>query len=142
MLDTIQDIVLRQWNDLVVRLSGPMSFRFILQPVMAIAFAIRGGMQDARRGRPPTFWSILTDPQHRGDRLGEAIREIWRVLALGLVMDIIYQVTQFKTFYPVEAIIVVLACALLPYLLARGLANRIARWWHDRHSDLNAHPQK
>ena len=142
MLDAIQDIVLRQWNDFVVRLSGPMSFRFILQPLMAIAIAIRGGMRDARQGRPPTFWAVLTDPQHRGDRLREAIREIWRVLALGLVMDLIYQITQFKTFYPVEATIVVLGCALLPYLIARGIVNRVVRWWHDRHSHLDAHPQK
>jgi drug/metabolite transporter (DMT)-like permease len=142
MLDTLQDIVLRQWHDLVIRPSGPMSFRFILQPIMAVAIAIRGGMRDARRGRPPLFWDVLTHPLHRGDRLREAIREIWRVLALGLVMDIIYQVTQFETFYPVEAAIVVLGCALLPYLLARGLVNRLARWRHDRHAHLDAHAQK
>ena len=40
----------RGWHDLVDRPSGPMSFRFILQPSMAAIAAIRDGVKDARTG--------------------------------------------------------------------------------------------
>jgi hypothetical protein len=143
MLDLFQDVLTRQWNDLVGRLHGPLSFRFVLQPGMALFMAIRHAKQDARAGRPPTFWAILTDPSHRADRLVDAIKAMWRVLLLGLLMDVIYQFIELRTFYPVEALIVVLVLAFIPYLLARGLVNRLIRYRHDRDLQARAHtPQK
>lgn len=44
-------------KDLIDRVSGPMRFRLILQPVMAVIFAIRAGLKDAKEGRPPYFWA-------------------------------------------------------------------------------------
>ncbi len=44
-------------------------------------------------------------------------------------MDLIYQVIEFKTFYPGEAVIVALLLAFVPYLLLRGPCERVARWW-------------
>jgi hypothetical protein len=41
-------------GDLIDRLTGPMKFRLVLQPVMAAFFAIRSGLEDARAGKPPT----------------------------------------------------------------------------------------
>ena len=38
------DILQRLWTELVARPSGPMAFRFILQPVMGAIFAIRDGV--------------------------------------------------------------------------------------------------
>jgi len=35
---------------LIARVSGPMKFRFVLQPLMASVFAIRSGLADAKRG--------------------------------------------------------------------------------------------
>lgn len=51
MLDFIQEAFARTWTDLLARPGGPMSFRFLLQPVMAAIVAIRDGRRDARRGR-------------------------------------------------------------------------------------------
>jgi hypothetical protein len=134
MIESMQDIVVRQWSDLVGRLDGPLTFRFVLQPGMALFMAFRDGLKDEHAGRPPTFWAILTDPIHSGDRLRSAVKSMWRVLLLGLVMDVIYQYIVLRTFYPVEALIVVLVLAFLPYLIARGLVNRIVRYRHDRRS--------
>jgi drug/metabolite transporter (DMT)-like permease len=142
MLDYFQDILVRQWNDLVGRLDGPLTFRFVLQPSMALFMAIRDGLKDARAGRPPTFWAILTHPDHREDRLLDALKAMWRVLLFGLVMDVIYQFIVLRTFYPVEALIVVLVLAFLPYLLARGLVNRIMGRRHDRRSRPPTQPPK
>jgi hypothetical protein len=40
-------------ENLLDRLGGPMSSRFVLQPVVAAIFAIVARLQDARLGRSP-----------------------------------------------------------------------------------------
>jgi hypothetical protein len=52
----------RVWQQLIERPTGPMAFRFILQPVMAIA-ALR---DDANSRRSPYFWTLLANPFERG----------------------------------------------------------------------------
>jgi hypothetical protein len=64
------------------------------------------------------------------------------VILLGVAMDAIYQFMAFRSFYPVEMLIVVFALAFVPYLLARGPADRIARWWHGRRAASHAHAKK
>jgi hypothetical protein len=133
VIEYVQEILSRQWTDLLARPSGPLCFRFLLQPAMAMAFAIRDGMRDARRGRRPYFWTILTDPTRRVARLREGFKAMLRVIILGLVMDAIYQFVEFRTFYPVEALIVTFVLAWLPYFLLRGPIERIVYWWLNRH---------
>ena len=106
-----------------------MSFRFILQPAMAAIAAIHDGVKDARTGRSPYFWTIARNPRKRVGRLREGLIATARIILLGLAMDVIYQLLVFKTFYPVEALIVALLLAFVPYLLIRGPVTRVARWW-------------
>jgi len=47
-------------------------------------------------------------------------------------MDAIYQFLVLRWFYPGEALITAFVLAVLPYLLIRGPAARIARHWHRR----------
>ncbi len=119
----------RVWQDLLNRPGGPMTFRFILQPIMAAIAALHDGIKDAKLGRSPYFWSLLTDPSERVGRLSEGLIATARVILLGLCMDVIYQLIVLKAFYPVEAVIVAIALAFVPYLLLRGPVARIARWW-------------
>jgi len=121
----------RMWSNLTERPSGPMAFRFILQPSMAAAAAIRDGVHDARTERSPYLWTILRQPEKRIARLREGLDATARIVLLGLAMDVIYQVTVFNMFYPVEALIIALLLAFVPYLLIRGL---VARVWHARAS--------
>jgi hypothetical protein len=118
----------RVWQQLIERPGGPMTFRFILQPVMAAIAALRDGVNDAKSGRPPYFWSLLANPLEGGHRLYEGLISTARVILLGLCMDAIYQWIVLKTFYPVEAVIVAIALAFFPYLLLRGPIARIAQW--------------
>ena len=121
--------VLRQfWHDLIERPDGPMRFRFFLQPLMAAFAAIHDGRADARAGRSPYFMTVLRNPQERIGRLREGLNATARIILLGLVMDVIYQLIVLKTFYPGEAVIVAIALALVPYALLRGPIARIARW--------------
>ena len=119
----------RIWHNLIERPSGPMRFRFILQPIMASMAALLDGVQDARNGRAPYLWTILTNPNKRSRRLHEGLIATARVILLGLGMDLIYQAIEFNTFHPGEAVILTAFIAFLPYLLLRGLITRIASWW-------------
>jgi hypothetical protein len=126
----MDDTLTRLWTDLVGRLSGPMSFRFILQPTMGAIFAAIDGFRDARDGRPPYFWSIFTRPETRHDLLAEGWSRVLRIICLGVVMEVIYQLRVFRFIYPFELILVVLGLCFLPYLLLRGTFNRIAQLWN------------
>jgi len=125
---TVFDAWHRFWSDLVERPSGPMSLRFLLQPVMATIAAWKDGMKDARTGRSPYFWTVLHSPGERTARLSEGLVATAQIILIGIVMDTIYQWKVFGTFYPVEALIIALAIAFVPYLLLRGPIARIARW--------------
>jgi hypothetical protein len=119
----------RIWKNILDRPAGPMTFRFVLQPIMAMIAALYDGVNDARTGRAPYLWTILTNPAKRGGRLHEGLISTARVMLLGLCMDLIYQFIVFDSFHPAEAVIITVLLAFFPYLLLRGLVARIARWW-------------
>jgi hypothetical protein len=109
------------------RVSGPMKFRLVLQPVMASIFAIIAGLKDAKEGKPPYFWAMLTDPLHRSEMLKDGWKSVGKVFVLALILDVVYQVIVARFVYPGEVIFVALLLAIVPYLLLRGLVTRIAR---------------
>jgi signal transduction histidine kinase len=119
----------RIWHQLIDRADAPMRFRFILQPLMAAFLAIRHGLNDARTGRSPYFWTMLGNPRERAQRLNEGLNATARIIFLGLLMDAIYQVIVLRRFYPAEAVIVALLFAFIAYVIIRGPATRIARRW-------------
>ncbi len=125
----IEDILQRFWEDLVTRPSGPLALRFLLQPAMATIFAIRDGIKDANSGRSPYFWTVLSSRDERNSRLREGVKATGMIMSLALILDATYQFIQFKTFYPLEAIVVAIVLGFVPYVLIRGPAARIARWW-------------
>jgi hypothetical protein len=107
------------------RVDGPFSFRFYLQPVMAILLAFRDGRADAKLGRAPYFWTIVTDPEQRAQRTKEGWKSIRRVFWLGVVMDLGYQFLKMPQIRPLGAVIVAVILAIIPYLLIRGPVNRL-----------------
>ena len=117
----------RVGEQLVARVTGPMKFRLVLQPAMAIFFAVRGGLKDAREGKPPYFWGLFTDRGEREAMLKNGWKSVGKVFILAVVLDAIYQFIALRWFYPGEAVIVAIILAILPYLLVRGPLNRIAR---------------
>ena len=123
----MEDLFSRIIEDLLARVSGPMKFRLVLQPVMAAILAIRSGLKDARVGKPPYFWAMFTDPDSRADMMRDGWKSVGRVFIFGIIMDVIYQFIVFRWFYPAEALLIAVILALVPYLLIRGPMNRIAR---------------
>jgi TRAP-type C4-dicarboxylate transport system permease large subunit len=123
----IDDIFSRVAENLIGRVSGPMKFRLVLQPMMAAIFAIRAGLKDAKEGRPAYFWAIFTEPALRRDLIKEGWSAVGKVFIIAIIIDAIYQYIVLGWFYPGEAILVAAILALIPYLLIRGPVNRIAR---------------
>ncbi len=129
------DFLTRFWTDLVGRTDGPMSFRFFLQPTMALITAAIDGVRDARSGKPPYAWLMAhsAEPERRA-KWREGVTATARILLLGVVMDVIYQVRVFGGFrYPNEAFVLAVVLGFLPYLVLRGPFDRLARFWILRH---------
>lgn len=121
------EVLARIWQNMLDRPGGPFVFRFVFQPVMASIAALRDGLHDARSGRAPFLRTVVTDPAQRRGRLDEALIATSRIVLLGLAIDTVYQFVEFKTFHPVEAVIIALLLGLLPYMVLRGLVTRVAR---------------
>jgi hypothetical protein len=117
---------------MIGRVSGPMKFRLVLQPAMAAFFAIRSGLADARAGKPPYFWGLVSDSGQREDMVKDGWKSVGRVFILAVVLDIVYQIIELHFVYMGEAIAVAFILAILPYLILRGLVTRVARWIYAR----------
>jgi hypothetical protein len=126
----LEDIVTRFVTDLIGRLSGPLTLRLFLQPSVAAFFAIRDGLKDAREGRPPHFWRMVTGPPDaRKRRAKETWRAVLKVFTMAVLLDCAYQLLVFQWIYPVEAMFTATILAILPYAVLRGVINRLVRSW-------------
>ena len=123
----MDDTLTRIWEHLIGRLSGPLTFRLLLQPTMSTLFAVRDGLRDARAGSPPFLWTILRSPADRRRLLRESVSAIGKLVVFAIILDFVYQLIVFSRLYPFEAIDVALLLAVVPYFMLRGLVNRLAR---------------
>ena len=128
----MDELITRYIGDLTARVSGPMWFRFILQPTMAIIFALRAGLKDARTGKPAYLWAVLTNPAHRRDLLRDGWKDVAKVFTIAFVLDTVYQLIELHWFYPLQALLIAFVLAFLPYLLLRGPFRRLAGLWSHR----------
>jgi hypothetical protein len=131
-MSALEEAIRRIWENVIGRPDGPMAFRFLFQPLMAASLAVKAGLDDAREGRPPFLWTVLTDRAQRARLVRDAWKDIARVFALAVVLDAIYQIVTQKWIYPLELLLTATLLAILPYVLIRGPVTRIARWWRNR----------
>jgi hypothetical protein len=109
------------------RVSGPMKFRIVLQPIMATYLAIRSGLKDAKSGAPPYFWRLLSSPGHRVEIIKDGWKSVGRLFLLAMFLDLIYQIFVQSSFHLRAALFVAIVLAIVPYLLLRGTVTRVAR---------------
>jgi hypothetical protein len=128
------DVPLTFYQGLVARLDGPLHFRFIFQPAMALFLGIRDGIKDAREGGPPYLWTICTEFERGRRYLWAGLKSVAKVMVLALVLDAIYQFIAFRRFDLVGGLYAAMILAFLPYSFIRGPANRFTRWWASRHA--------
>ena len=127
----MEEFFSRIWNDMVARIGGPMKFRIILQPLVSLYFAYKAGKRDAKTRSVPFFWGLIFNTGDRKSLAAQGWKDVGKVFIVAIVIDIIYQLilifskeTQ-SSFYPFESIIVAFILAFIPYLLFRGLFNRL-----------------
>lgn len=134
-MDSLLAFVHGFWSDMVGRTDGPMTFRFVLQPVMAIIAAAIDGYRDAKLGRSPYVMQLVhgRNARERVQTFREGFTAVTRILLLGVAMDVIYQFKVFGAFrHPLETLVIAVLLAFVPYLLLRGPAARLARRWRQR----------
>jgi hypothetical protein len=111
---------------LIGRTAGPLKFRFVLQPLMAIFLAIRSGIKDSREGKPPFFWDFCVEPTVRQKLIQDCWKSVGKVFILAFVLDCAYQVIELRWIYMLDALAVAFFLAIVPYVIVRGPVNRIA----------------
>ena len=120
--------MLRQaWEDFVARTTGPLNFRFFLQPAIAIVMAVVAGRRDVRKGRPPFLAALVTTPVLRPALILDLLRDLRNVVLMGAVMDAVYQYLVHNGVHPLELLFTVALLAVVPYILLRGPAARVFR---------------
>jgi hypothetical protein len=129
----MEDLLMRVWHNLLERTEGPMHFRFIMQPLMSLLFAVRAAIRDAKAGTVPYLWRLVYSKGQRKTVAKEGWKHVGKIFIIGFILDIVYQLVVIygsKTeamFYPLESIIVAFALAIVPYIIFRGPVNRIVR---------------
>ena len=124
----LEETLARGWENLVGRWGGPMSFRLLIQPAVAIFFAVRAGLRDARLGKPSILCDLLSDPITRQERFRQVWKDVGTVFIVALVLDSIYQVIVQGGIFALELLITAAVLALVPYVVSRGLFTMIAKW--------------
>ena len=118
------------WRDLTGRgmFGGKFQIRLILQPLVALLLGVRLGIRDAKHGKPPFFMSLV-DPKHdRRANLKQGLRDAIVPLGVAFVLDGILQRMILGHVRWLGAVVVDSLLVFLPFLIGRGLANRI--WTH------------
>ncbi len=126
-MNPILENIVRGVEQLLGRASGPLHLRLFLTPIVASIFAIRAGLKDAREGQPAFLLEFFTNPAERRRLAESGWRDIGKMIVAAFVVDTIYQVTVLRAFYIVQALILIVVIAIIPYCLIRGIANRVTR---------------
>ncbi len=122
------------WADFLARFDGPLHFRLIMQPLMAIFFALRDARRDAREGRSAYLWALLTDPEERRYLLESGWKGISKVFVLAFALDVVYQFLEWHGLKALQALSTAIVLAVIPYALLRGPVNRLIRIGQTRKS--------
>jgi hypothetical protein len=115
-------------EELPRRFTGPGRLRFILQPTLAILLGVRGGLADARAGNPPYLFGLFFNPGRRSELLRSGAAAIRNLLAIGIILDIVFQLVLYREVHPGAAVLVGPILIGAPYVVSRALTTRLAGW--------------
>ena len=125
------DYLIKFWDDLVARTSGPLHLRFYMAPAICLLYAARAAIRDAKKHVPPYLFRLLVTSKQRRAIVMEGWKDIGKVFVIAVMTDFAYQFVMIFAFkkmeklYPLESLIVALILTLLPYILVRGPLNRL-----------------
>jgi hypothetical protein len=119
-------------GDLFDRLDGPLHFRFFVQPLVALIFAVIDGVKDAKAGKPAYFWALLSVSEDRKELVKEGWKSVGKVFIVAMILDVIYQMKVYSAVYAGQLLTVAFVLAILPYLVVRGPITRLVRMFSAR----------
>jgi hypothetical protein len=114
-------------EELPQRFTGPGRLRFILQPMIAIVLGIRGGLADTKAGNPPYLFGLLSGAGRRRELLRSGVAAIRNLVAMGIIMDIVFQLVLYRSVHPGAAVVIGPILICFPYAVSRALTTRVTR---------------
>ena len=127
-MDTILEMLSQRGEHLLGRLSGPLNFRLVVMPLVVTILAIRAHLRDVREGRPTVLGAFFRDPTEQRRLLRSGLKDLGKVFIVACGLDTTYQILVLRSVHPGEVLVVAVVCAIVPYILIRGLVLRSARW--------------
>jgi hypothetical protein len=134
-MNSISEALSRAAGQLLGRASGPFHLRLVVTPALAMFFAIRTGLRDAREGHPAFLWEAVRNPDARHRLRRSWTKDIGKMIVVVLAVDTLYQLTVLHTFYPLQALLLVVVLAMAPYAVTRGVTTRVARAFSRKKGD-------
>ena len=98
-----------------------------MQPIIAIVLGVRGGLADAKAGKPPYLHGLLFHAEHRREFFRSGVAHIRNLLAVAIVLDIVFQLVLYHSVHPGAALVVGPILICIPYAVSRALTTRLAR---------------
>jgi hypothetical protein len=106
---------------------GPGWFRFFLQPTVAVILGAMHGLADRRAGRPVYFAALIRHRKGRAERLRQGARAVVVPFVVALIAAFTFQYIVRGRIFLGYGLLYAIGFVLVPYLIARGLAHRLAR---------------
>ena len=129
------DYFVHFWDRFIGRTGGPLAFRFLFQPLVAVIIAIRSGLRDYREGWPPyLLFPSFFDHSRRREMFRLLLQDVGKVFIVASILDIIYEAIAFRSIRPDHVLKTAFILAVIPYLLIRGLFARIILYLRSRKS--------
>ena len=108
-------------TNLIERLNGPFSLRLLLQPTMALLFAMRDGRKDAKAAATPYLQALISQQTDgRRETLSSAWASLSKVMTIAFILDCAFQHATTGSIALLEAIAMALLLCAVPYTLIRG----------------------
>lgn len=106
---------------------GPGALRFVVQPLIAIALAIRDGRLDATAGFDPFFYRLAFGKGGRRDLWHSAWRTLLVPFLIAFAIDSVLQAVLMGSYRFRSSLGVAILVIALPYSLARSATCRLVR---------------
>jgi hypothetical protein len=126
-MDWIMQELSRSMHQLLGRASGPLHFRLLIMPCVVTFLACRAGFRDARSGSTPFVRAIFSKVPERSQVIRSGLKDVGRIFIVAIVLDTTYQLIVLRKLYPLQVLIVAVACAVVPYMAIRGPVSLLAR---------------
>ncbi|HWQ19007.1 MAG TPA: hypothetical protein VN455_04460 [Methanotrichaceae archaeon] len=110
---------------IIARIAGPMSLRFVVQPLVGLLLGARDGVRDAKAGEPPFIFDLIVNRENRRIKLASLFTSLSKTIIIAVVLDLIAQYLIFDQVRITGAIAVAVIILIVPYSLARAITNKV-----------------